>query len=1041
MEPGVTFHAAAWQALWQAWRDLPGRAGPTAAVLTGESGVGKSWLQTQWSRQLRPDQVLSGGAVLHPPGAARRTLPEQTQAQADALDDLARRAGGVCLHLDALDTWPDEDLTRLNLLWHHLTRLGTPALLLGTAQTLPGPLWQGWRATATLTGGPAPLELPLGPLPPDQVEALLRSALRGAPPPELLGWLGGRGDTRAGPLLDAVRQLIQLGGLRREDSTWVYHGGVDALLAQDPSDLTLLAAAAEPEVLGVLATLAVAGRPLGEDEWAARSGGPFVPAQRRAQALRLVRPVTHGTQVVWTLSSPDLSGAVLGQLSLAQVRALHAQALTHESGTGLRALHARRSGQLDLPLTQRAASEALRQGRPAEALEHLQALLDGAPGHRRAPAWGLARARIRWTQGDLRGALALLEGPDLRGAGRGVTLLRAQVLRDLGRLPEAADLFGIAERPAELCLLGLTLRELDRVAEGEAVALQAMRGSTGAAAAYARAVWGRLLFSRGAYDDARREGEVAVRTLRRGGGLPFLRSLMWLAATLDHLGLREEAAACLREAQDEAVRTGDHHARVLVLTSLAVTRLSACDLPEAERAARSSISLCRSRAHLPQLAAAQHNLGMVAWLRGDLRAAAGHFLESWRVGRRAGRAMWALNASAFRALCLALSGDVRLARAVLRDPRAPQAFRTTGVIAAYLHLLTGDPRAALSVLSGWDAPGNAWLQAEGEVVRGHAHARLQEWDAAQRRFEEAARVAQAGGAPPMLAQALMGLGTLRALRGDAGSARTLAAQAQDVARPLGLGGLSNLSRAVHRDASVPLDFPDVPTTGEGRSLRTLGRFTVDVAGEAVPWRGRTTRHLLALLLAGQLGGRPALLTRDGLCVNLWPDVPDAVAYGNLRKSVSRLRSQLGDAASIELSAQGTYRLTLARVDVQAFLNAAQAGDDQEILRLYGGPFLPGEDQPDVILLRLHLHGLWRAATLRRAATLPAAQTLEVLWPLLLDDPTDEDAAPLTAHALRTLPDRAASLEWLRRWRTILDAENAPYPQDLLLLGRLLSAAD
>lgn len=1065
MLPGRPFHHTIRVGLDAAWLGVTGGGGPVAALLTGPAEVGKSWLQYQWTLGLKPDQALSAStpfllrAELALEGLPiTASMPERVYQVALALERLAQAHGAVCLQLDALDTWPEDDVAQLELLWHHLTGRRAAVLLLATARTRPERVWQGWMLAASLAGTPSPLEFMVPVLGEVERAWLVQQTLHAAPPGELLTWLEGQGGDRAGLVLALLRQLIRGGALRRSGATWVFHGADHLSIHTGVHDADLLALESEPELLEALAVLAVAGRPLTEAEWAGRAGLDLETCrliQRRAQTLNLARPVTHDARALWTLGTRELMEALLGHLPFGQVRALHARALEVEPILGLRALHARRAGILNLPLTQRAVFAALRQGRRQEALEHLRYLLDEQSQHARAPAWRVMAARLLWQQGHANAALGELD--KLQSVGpptwRGVRMLRAEILRHLGRLEEVCQLLqDWVSHPGELCLLALTLRELDRAAEGEMVARRALAASSGAAQAYARAVLARMLFTLEHYPQAVHEGETAILTLRAcGRGQKFVQAVMWQAITLDHLGRGVEADHLLQEAQQEAARTGDPQSRVMVLTSLAIIRLSAGALNAAENAASTVIGLCRTMNHSPQLAAGWHNLGMTRFLQGDYAGAARHFLASWQVGRQAGRHLWALNASSFRALSLALAGDLRLARVVIRDKQAQAAFRTSPLIIAYLHLLTGEPGAALAALDAWYAPGNAWLQAEKLIVQGHAHLHLGQGAQAHGLLLDALNAARVGQVPAIEVQALTGLAVLHATQQEPNlaDARRLAAQARMTAQGYGLGGYAGLVQRLYPAAwaacqAEPEQGQHSSTTAaprSGRYLRTLGSFTVEEGGVPLPWRGRTTRRLLALLLAGRLAERPSLLTRDALCLALWPDVPETVAYSNLRKSLTRLKSSLGNAASVQQGRQGGYELVLHQADVQEFLNGVKTGQAEQVLLLYRGEFLPSEDQGEVNLVRLHLHALWREVLLQHARTLSAEQALPEIWLLLHDDPTDERAALLAAQALRTLPDRAMSRQWIRRWQIVLDAEGLDYPESLLLLHQQLAAAD
>lgn len=123
-----------------------------------------------------------------------------------------------------------------------------------------------------------------------------------------------------------------------------------------------------------------------------------------------------------------------------------------------------------------------------------------------------------------------------------------------------------------------------------------------------------------------------------------------------------------------------------------------------------------------------------------------------------------------------------------------------------------------------------------------------------------------------------------------------------------------------------------------RSVRitTLGRFVVEVDGVAVPtaeWRSRIPREICKRLVAAR--GWP--ITRDALFDAIWPDEHDrAKLSARLSVHLSSVRRVLGGGV---IADRQTVALNLDEVhtDLEGFFAAT---NDEEVVALYDGPFLP-----------------------------------------------------------------------------------------------------
>lgn len=127
-------------------------------------------------------------------------------------------------------------------------------------------------------------------------------------------------------------------------------------------------------------------------------------------------------------------------------------------------------------------------------------------------------------------------------------------------------------------------------------------------------------------------------------------------------------------------------------------------------------------------------------------------------------------------------------------------------------------------------------------------------------------------------------------------------------------------------------------------VRLLGGCEcLGVEGAQVAFPTRKVRALLAYLAAN-----PAQLQRrDKLAAMLWEDRPQAQARADLRKSVSRLRQALPEAARAAVLADAervALRPELVEVDVTRFEQLARDGTPETLERaaeLYRGPLLDG----------------------------------------------------------------------------------------------------
>ena len=122
------------------------------------------------------------------------------------------------------------------------------------------------------------------------------------------------------------------------------------------------------------------------------------------------------------------------------------------------------------------------------------------------------------------------------------------------------------------------------------------------------------------------------------------------------------------------------------------------------------------------------------------------------------------------------------------------------------------------------------------------------------------------------------------------------------------------------------------------SITTLGRFAVTSGGVEVPtsaWGSRRARTLVKRLAAAR--GWP--VRREEIAELLWPDEPDPAVWGaRLSVQLSTVRRVLGGGI---IADRQTIALDLDDVDVD-LVRLHSAADDESIVELHAGPFLPEE---------------------------------------------------------------------------------------------------
>ncbi|MCI0436484.1 MAG: hypothetical protein L0271_23040, partial [Gemmatimonadetes bacterium] len=220
-------------------------------------------------------------------------------------------------------------------------------------------------------------------------------------------------------------------------------------------------------------------------------------------------------------------------------------------------------------------------------------------------------------------------------------------------------------------------------------------------------------------------------------------------------------------------------------------------------------------------------------------------------------------------------------------------------------------------------------------------------------------------------------------------------------------------------------------------LRTFGGLQLEADGqplEAMTGQRRALALLAAIACAGARG-----LTRDRAMLLLWPDRSMERARGSLKQLLHQIRQQLGDAEVVSGVAELRLNDALIRSDVAQFQQALDAGDDDQAVRLYRGPFLDGvhvseadefdhwADQERARLTHLHLEALERLAQRCDAAGQPRAA---VAWWRQLQalDPLNARVTLGLMRALDAAGDRAGAVRLAAAYRAAAEEDSvAPDP--------------
>ncbi|HEY3335877.1 MAG TPA: AAA family ATPase [Candidatus Limnocylindrales bacterium] len=215
-------------------------------------------------------------------------------------------------------------------------------------------------------------------------------------------------------------------------------------------------------------------------------------------------------------------------------------------------------------------------------------------------------------------------------------------------------------------------------------------------------------------------------------------------------------------------------------------------------------------------------------------------------------------------------------------------------------------------------------------------------------------------------------------------------------------------------------------------IRVLGPLEVLVDGS--PLRV-DTRKALAMMALLAVEGRP--YAREELAAIFWPESDDESARGAFRRTLSVLRSALGerwlrvDRATVALAIDDDVTLDLARLDA-----AAARGDGAglaEAAALARGPFLAGfslRDSPDfddwratrAVSVERRVVDVLERLTLAAEASGDVATAAEAASRLVELDPLDEPARRRLMAILARSGDRAGAIRLYRATVATLERE-------------------
>jgi DNA-binding SARP family transcriptional activator len=221
-------------------------------------------------------------------------------------------------------------------------------------------------------------------------------------------------------------------------------------------------------------------------------------------------------------------------------------------------------------------------------------------------------------------------------------------------------------------------------------------------------------------------------------------------------------------------------------------------------------------------------------------------------------------------------------------------------------------------------------------------------------------------------------------------------------------------------------------------LKALGGATIFKDGSSFPALAGRRRLLALLALVCSAGERG--LSRGRAIAAFWPDRDEAHARNDLKQLVFVARRTLGDDLFISDAAALIIDPAVLPSDVEAVQRASHERRFEDVVRLYGGPFLDGfhiggrpELERTVEKERERFAEIYSDALESLAGNAEADGDMDVAarwWRLLVElDPVRDEYAMGYMGAMADCGDVARALMYAQRYarvvRTELDEELSP----------------
>jgi len=640
---------------WQAARG--GRS--LLILIEGQAGIGKSWLVRAFragleaapyvastpfvSVALRASahllaaereaaflaaarQVAPGGPWAPVPGE-NGWAPDREGVRiaiAGAFARVARARGGLCLVVEDVHAWSEDDRADLRAFWRYWASAETPVLVVVTARPLEAgteaALWfEDLRNDAFRAGVSLPGRLELWPLAAAEMSDLIRAVLAGGQPPEgLAEWLQERSGGHPLHAQELLRFLVEGGALIGIGGVWTFQppsaeavpGDLDSILRR-----RLARAREDPELWSALVALGALDRSVELNSWSKIAEvDPEGLAELAAYAIELglVGLELRQGQSTYALAHPLYPALVRALSDRAQLKAMHLRIAQVARFPGERARHGRMAGHPDAAeWTEEAIVDARARFAHAEVAAHASALA--------ASGGGSEELLITWAEamfqlGRLEEALEVLSAS--RSAG-GLHLRVKVWKRKLSTSEALAALTSaIAEHPGDhrlrLELAGLLI-DGGRLAEAERElrALDRARPANDAERAGVLLGRSRLLRAKGDWPSALTEARSAARRLRRlpaeqqallPAALQVLGEIALVAGRLDQAAEALGESIALAEARGERSELPRRH------LDLGLTRLNLGQRAKAEASLSQALQLAASLGDLAVVSQAREAL-------------------------------------------------------------------------------------------------------------------------------------------------------------------------------------------------------------------------------------------------------------------------------------------------------------------------------------------------------------------------------------------------------------------------------------------------